>query len=760
MSGYLGHVIRDGERAVAVYRVNTVSYPLLTDDAKVELLNAWSRWAHKIEADFCLRRVTRRIDARAYAEQAQQLARPGARGRRWRESVDLQTKAVDALRSWRTECYVEVSLTGEHQVADGVDTVRWVRDAVARARGQRADVRERERAVRDLMRPLAARPAHPEEIQWLFRRAATRGIREPVVDQDHRGRADRNDDLARLRKRWADEPILEDPRTLVVGEKDDHVFQTVMVVGARPEEMTFPGCELMLNPAEALEFPADVALHVRSMSNQDALAWAGQKVRDADGAWSEATSARPEPPTWKLQEDRRLTRDLVAYLQHPSRPPLLWGSLSVAFAAETRRDLEKRRRAVQATHGAVRVEAPRYTQATLYWDHVPGTTGRHEDRFEEPMTTDEVGSLMPHGTHEAGERRGAYVGHTVGSIRRPVLVDLAAAPLESGLPGWLITGPYGSGKTLVAQLLLVQAALRGSFGVSIDPKGDHYATEWLAERGISTQIIEPTGDPDDQGLLDPLLVAPPAMRADRAVSYYLDLIPGRDGNETELVDAVHDVLASREPCGLAVIERLASGNEVARAVARDLEVQSRLGIGRLGFADRAAAVERRAQVTTIRPRGLSLPRTSLDAANWSRDERRGVATMKLLVAFAMRLLGDDRSQHKVFVLDELHVFRDNDGQQLIEQAAHYGRSYNASALFLAQLDTMVTDELARLVGYRAEMRRRGEGVLRDHEGRAARIQVDLVDPSLLAALNTAPDAARNRRDHRNGAAGDAVPAIR
>jgi hypothetical protein len=363
------------------------------------------------------------------------------------------------------------------------------------------------------------------------------------------------------------------------------------------------------------------------------------------------------------------------------------------------------------------------------------------------MTTDEFGALMPNGTHEAGDRRGVYIAHTEGEVKRPVLIDLPSAPLGSGLPGWLITGVYGSGKTLFGELLLIQAVLRGSVGVTIDPKADHYAAEYLASRGVTTQIIEPTGTPDDQGLLDPLVVAPPAMREDRAVSYYLDLIGDKDGYETQIIRAVRAVLDTPEPCGMAVIDALrSSDHERGCAAGEDLAVRAESGIGRLGFASRSSDVARHAQMTTIRPRGLDLPRAGLARENWSRDQRLGVATMKLLVALGLRLLGEDRSVHKVFgPFDELHVFRDNDGQQLIEQAAHYGRSYNASALFLAQLDTMVTDELARLVGYRAEMKHKGEGVLRDHTGRAARIRVDFADPEMLAVLNTAPDAARNRR---------------
>jgi hypothetical protein len=738
---YDGHLIEDRQRTVAVYRVATLSYPLLPDPEKAGVLDAWSRWAHKIAADFSVYRVTRYVSPGDHARQARALADPEWRRRGWDTDVTAQADAIAGLQAWRVECYVAASLTSRQQAAEGVDVPKLVRHAVAGlrdARGRRAadDLHDRERHVRDALAALRGRPATPLEVQWLFRRAPVRGVREPRVDEYHRHRPDRT--LQRLRDRWTDDPEAEDARTLVLGERHDHNYQTVMAVGARPEEIEFPGCEYMLHPVEQVPFPVDLALHVRWVSNADALTWAGQKVRDADGAWAEATAATAEPPTWKVGEDRRLTRDLVRYLQHPSRPPLLWGSLSAAFSAPTRAELEKRRRAVDHAYGAVQVETPRFVQQPYWWDHVPGTTGQHQTRYEEPMTTDELGSLAANGTHETGDRHGGLVAYTTGGgVRRPVLIDLAAAPREGRPPGWLIDGAYGSGKTLVAEFIAYQHALRGARVVTIDPKGDHYLTRLPALAGDAL-VMRMTGGDDDQGLLDPLVIEDGEMAVDRALSYYTDLIPGIPREwQTQLLKAIKEVVAERNPCGRAVIERLLSADSRdAVNVGEELALQADSGLRRLGFADGTTRRVSAKRVTTIRTPGLVLPPAAAHRGNYSRDEQTGVATMKLLTGFTLRLLGDDRSQLKVIVMDELHAFRGNDGARVIERVLHYGRSYNAAALFLAQLDSMLDEEVVRLVGARASMMRAGEGVLR-HPGGAARIQV-LVPPEILRVLDTSP----------------------
>src|SRR4051794_37150963 len=157
---YDRHLITHGQRTIALYRVNTTSYPLLADPAKAEVMGAWRDWAHKLEADFSIYRVCRFINAAEYAEQAKRLASPTVRKQRWDAYIDEHVPVLADQQGWSVECYVAVSLTSTQQVAAGVNTVRWVREFLAGLRRHVPEALvERERHVRDALAMLAGRPA-------------------------------------------------------------------------------------------------------------------------------------------------------------------------------------------------------------------------------------------------------------------------------------------------------------------------------------------------------------------------------------------------------------------------------------------------------------------------------------------------------------------------------------------------------------------------------------------------------------------------
>jgi DNA helicase HerA-like ATPase len=148
----------------------------------------------------------------------------------------------------------------------------------------------------------------------------------------------------------------------------------------------------------------------------------------------------------------------------------------------------------------------------------------------------------------------------------------------------------------------------------------------------------------------------------------------------------------------------------------------------------------------------------------------GVATLKLLVGYAMRLVQGDRSVHKVIHFDEAHVLLGaGDGRRFLDRVNRMGRSMNATLLLSTQLLGDV-GELESLIGTRlvfgqetdAEARAvlpilgldpgderlvkmlrsftGGRCLLRGIDDRVAAVQIDVVDPAILAALDTNPSA--------------------
>ena len=107
--------------------------------------------------------------------------------------------------------------------------------------------------------------ASTREVQWLLRRAACRGLGEPVLDPHWQPAAlvvetadgrPAYEPLECDLVRHVNAPILEQDRDLVVDAPEGRSYQAMLALGALPEETVFPGsAELLFAPLEARRVP-------------------------------------------------------------------------------------------------------------------------------------------------------------------------------------------------------------------------------------------------------------------------------------------------------------------------------------------------------------------------------------------------------------------------------------------------------------------------------------------------------------------------
>jgi DNA helicase HerA-like ATPase len=153
-----------------------------------------------------------------------------------------------------------------------------------------------------------------------------------------------------------------------------------------------------------------------------------------------------------------------------------------------------------------------------------------------------------------------------------------------------------------------------------------------------------------------------------------------------------------------------------------------------------------------------------------------VATFKLIVAYAMRLISGDVSTHKVLMLDEVHAFSDTaDGQRFLSRVLRMARSMNVTVILLTQLlgdlerlkdligvvmafrqqsvdqakanlrmmglDENNQDLIERLLGFE-----NGMCLMRGLDGRVVQMQVDPADPDFLRLADTNPARPHERQE--------------
>ena len=389
--------------------------------------------------------------------------------------------------------------------------------------------------------------------------------------------------------------------------------------------------------------------------------------------------------------------------------------------------------------------------------------------YVQQLTVEQFGGMVATATRTVGSGRGPYLGYTPTGAPLPVRFDATQAPREDRASGVLLIGTLGSGKTVAAQAIEYAAERRGSLVVDFDPKPDHGLHE-LPELSGRIQVLELSGDPEQQGRLDPLAIGLDDMREELACSYLLELLPGQASTWENAVSlAVKDAVREGSKSLLRVVELLGESDRAgAREASEALEVIRDFGLARLGFGGGNTTADRTEMpVTTIRMPGLSLPEPSAARDTYTRAERVSVATLSLVAAYALKLISGDRSRHKVVGLDEIwFLLASPQGRQVINRLVRLGRAFNATLLLgthrigdLGDLSDLIgvvfvfgqdsddagaaalrfigLDPTRELVGLVREFRA-GRCLMRDLNGRVGEVQVDLVYPHLLQALQTTP----------------------
>jgi hypothetical protein len=632
-----------------------------------------------------------------------------------------------------------------------------------------------------------ARPARTPEVQWLVRRGFCRGLGEPHVDELHEPQAlvfERNGSarLAPLEAdvmRWCDSFVEQRRRLLRVESEQGTSWQAHLVTGALPERAVFPShrLELMFGPPESLPFPIDVSLCARYLPNDLALRLVRRRVQDADEI-ARAEAGGDQGVSDRGLERTQEARDLLAYLQSPSHPPLLRATLAIAIGAADEEELERRVEACRRAYGEVRLHRPLGDQLRLFLGHLPGQRTSVRG-YDDILTPEQLAAMMPLAAHAVGSERGFLLGHTLNGAAHPVRFNLREGSDSDRNAAILSLGALGSGKTTLDQKLGYEAFLLGARVIDCDPKGDH-TLHRLEEVAPFVETIALGSDRALRGMLDPLRIAPAHMRHDAAVSFLCDLLPARAEAawETAIVKAVDSVLRrTKQPTCFEVVRALGEGDEVDRQVAKTLEVYAGAGLTQLGFADpavRLPAVGTR-QVTYLPIRDLPAPQPGLPRSEYSQLERVGEQIVRLIAMFATTLMAAERSRLKVVSFDEgWRLLGDPVGRMLLASLQRMGRSELAVPIISTQLvsDTLIDgrEAIENLVGatfvfgLRSEREAeralelldldpddralrdqlldfdRGRCLMRDHRGRVEPVQIDVLAPRLLRAFSTTPAA--------------------
>jgi len=794
--------------AWGLYRLAPHSYPGLPVSGKQQIKESLEGFAYRIEADFQVLRVSRNWSVQDYVDGAMStMSRRFGHPDLFEPYLQRHQRVLAGRNVVRAEIFLAVRL--RDPAHDAMTIVNQslsrggIREVIAALRDQlgindprglstRAlgKITDRERRTYErVLTYLDCDRATTSEIQWLIRRAYTRGLGEPRLDSYWQPTAvsfHDERDVHRFRPSESELMRLHDcrvqiaPRSLIVDSELGSSHQAVLVLGALPEQTVFPGhdAELMFAPFEALDFPVDVNCQAEWVPNSAAVALARRRKIDADNIYDEEATG-DHGPSSDAYERPAAARELEARLSATDHPPLLRATVSIALGATSPRELEARVERLRSQFGRIELHRPLGEQHRLFLAMFPGQRAPIAD-YRDHLMIEQFAAMVPTAINWAGSEVGPYIGHTLTGALQPILFNLAEAPAESRPPTILKAGTLGSGKTIGLEAFYYQAFMSGSRVVDIDPKGDHHLERLPGIDGHLEQI-ELSASTQWRGLLDPLRIGAPEIRFDLTVSWLTDLLPSQRAEWIiaiqEATKQLTDRMAAGGPAGSCteILELLRGGDRQAQAAARALAVHADSGLAQLGFAhpDNPLPPIGDAQVSTLRIRNLPRPEPGVARSDYSSREKLGIAVLRLVAMFAMRLAGGDRRLHKVLGFDEAaFLLTDSAGRALIEQLTRWGRSENATTILLTHL-IADAEEIDNLIGARfiygfesaQEARkalrllrlddqdeqlvqrvlsnRRGRCLFRDNQGCVVAMQFDLGDPALLAELDTTPSAARD-----------------
>lgn len=778
----------------AIYEFEGQSYPGLPDAQKIEVGERLEALAYVLESDFQILRICRAFDACAYERAALSTLDPRhGRGEAFARHLAEHRALLERRGAVRTEIYLTVRLDprppGALTALAGDLAAGWrafagrlgLEGGAGVARTELEAIRLAEEAVHErVLAYLDARRIGPHRVARLIRRAYTRGLGEPDEDEAFAPQAlaflgpggeerfrPYSHDLMRLHE----SRVTVGLRSLVVDSERGRGHQAHLVLGAMPEEAAVPGpaAELMFAPLE-LGFGVDATLSVSHLPNREARRLLARRKVDADQIAREE-EAGAHGPSVEGAERPALARELEGVLGGGDRPPLLRTALVLSLAAPEEGLLEERVERLRESYGRVQLHRPAGEQHRLFLAGLPAAEFPLPE-YREHLLPDQVGAMVPHAVSQVGSRAGPYIGHTLNGSRTPVCFDLAEASQTSRPPTCLLAGSLGSGKTILLELLLWQAFLQGSGPiVDIDPKGDH-RLDLLPGVAEVTETIELSGADRHRGLLDPLRVGSEETREDLAYSFLTEVLPGPVPPvwQTRLRTAISEaVAAGARNCGEVVRRLSASGDPDAIEAARAIEIHARGGLAKLGLGtgEQPAPDPASAEVVSLRIAGLTLPLAGTARSDLLEEERIGLAVLRLLAVYALRLCASDPGRHSVLAMDEAWaLLADSQGRALLERISRLGRSQNLTpilatqmlgdaaeleplvgaffafgvetsdearrALALLRLDPDEESSRRRLIAHRA-----GRCHFRDFSGQVAGVQVE-PPPWMLERLDTTP----------------------
>ncbi len=499
------------------------------------------------------------------------------------------------------------------------------------------------------------------------------------------------------------------PKTLLLNKVIDNEIEglyTQYLISSNMEDINaHPGFEWLYHIQCRMPFPVGISIRANHQSNQLVRKRLSNARLEFKDQRQEAQKGE-ENIDLSVEESEQGAIQIENYFKQTAQPAY---NCSFVFKVSSKDKSTLKNRVdkliSELSRFGITVLSPYGEQLKLLMETIPGSKRFNLD-YPMHVSPSILAGMMFGATTNIGDNRGFYIGYTK-QFQKPVFIqpDLAAKAYESmnnvfDSISVLVAGMTGKGKSFLMNLFVYLAALTGSQGLIIDPKGDRRGWKeglpHIPKEHISVWDIG--SHEEDAGSLDPFRTSASLEEAKDVcmdILSHLTNIDIHDDAYAVLSEAIEEVSKQEDPCIGGVINYLEvqctnKSNSItnqrfksAEQLKGTLETLRRNQLARLLFGEvgqNYKVLESDKSIQVLMVQYLNLPGST--AKNIRPQHKISEAIMISLTAFTKQyMFKSDRMRHKFILQDEASVIeRSSIGSELMDFIVRMGRYYNTTLI--------------------------------------------------------------------------------